>query len=275
MRVGTTIKEAWGVPPYTWMNFVNALRFEHVEFSSHVFLGDPEKLIEQIGTKTAAVHLPYYDESGWDFFSKHADESFEKLATQLNTYKRDLQVKWMVLHPPEDPDPDWDLFFKRVKHIGGEAIILLENINSQKFIEFIEIYRKIKEQLGDQLGFCFDVAHSYMINDQFLDIPEELIIDLQYIHLQDTSSRNTDDHIPLGAGVIPLDQVIDFLKRMQFHGIINFEIKPKAMIDVMRIIDSYLYILKRFQVRKYLQTKTRLVFIKPMLKRKLKRLETK
>jgi len=275
MRVGTTIQEAWGVPPQTWMNFVNILRFEHVEFSYHVFLGDPAKLIGQIGTKTTGIHLPYYDEIGWDFFSKHAEEPFEELATQINAYKRDLQVKWMVIHPPEDPDPDWYLFFNRVKQIGEEATILLENINSQDFIEFTEIYQKIKEQLGDQLGFCFDVAHSYMINDQFLDIPEELINDLQYIHFQDTSSRESDDHLPLGAGVIPLNQVIYFLKRIQFQGIINFEIKPKSTLDVMKIIDSYLYILKRFQVRKYLQTKTRLVFIKPILKRKLKSLETK
>jgi sugar phosphate isomerase/epimerase len=257
------------------MTLVNALRFDHVELSSNVFLGDPAKLIEHVRTITTAIHLPYYDEGGWDFFSKHADEPFERLSARINAYKRDLHVKWMVLHPPEDPDPDWGLFFKRVKHIGGGTTILLENINIQEFKEFTEVYRKIKTQLGDQLGFCFDIAHSYEINNQFLDIPEELITDLQYVHLQDTSSREVDDHLPLGAGVIPLDQVIDFLKGIQFQGVINFEIKPKSIIDVMKIIDSYLYILKRFKTRKYLTTKTRLVYIRPALKRRLKSLGTK
>lgn len=256
------------------MKLVNLLAMEHVEFTWTVFLGELEKLIDQIGKRTIGVHLPFYGEGDWDLSSKHTNEQFEQFIRRFEKYKKQLRVRWLVVHPPEDPKPDWDLFFERLKPFGRENIVLLENIPTHGFSVFTEIYRNAKKRLGDQLGFCFDVAHSFLANERFLNLPPSLCTDLQYLHLTNTSSRETDDHLPLGTGIIPLDHVFKFLKRIRFDGVITLEVKPKNMMDALRVLDSYLHILRHLQLPKYLQTKARLVFVKPLLKKKLNQLKT-
>ena len=272
MRVGTSVRGFMGVPPQTWLKLANTLAFDHVEFYSSVFLEDPAKLIDKIGKKTTAIHLPYFDDDGWDLSSKHATEQFNQLTKYIAEYKQQLRVEWMIVHPPEDPDPDWMRFYERLEQF--DTTILLENIKTQNFRVFAESYRRVKKRLGIQLGFCFDIVHSFLSNKDFLNVPKDLCSDIQYIHLNDTSSTEVDDHWPLGTGIIPLDHVFNFLKRIRFDGVINLEIKPRSTIDAISVVDSYLRILRKFNRRKYLQIKTRLMYLKPVLKRKLKRLGT-
>jgi len=216
--------------------------------------------------------LPYFDDSGWDLSSKNVNEKFNRLVRGVNKYKHELRIEWLIVHPPEDPNPDWSLYYERLDQF--EIPVLLENIKTHNFKEYRDIYKDLKNQLRDRLGFCFDFVHSFLANKEFLNIPENLYSDLHYIHLNDTNSIETDSHLPLGIGVLPLDQIFNFLKRIRFDGVINLEIKPRNIMDAMSIINSYLLILRKFHRRKYLQTKTRLIFIKPVLKRKLKALET-
>lgn len=272
IRIGTSLREFLRVPPHVWLELANILRFNHIEFYSSVFFGDLVNLIDLIGTKTTAVHLPYFDDSGWDLSSKIVNEKFNRLVRGINKYKHKLRIEWLIIHPPEDPNPDWSLYCKRLDQF--ELPVLLENIKTQNFDEFEEIYKDLKKQLRDKLGFCFDFVHSFLINIEFLNVPANLNSDLQYIHLNDTNTKETDSHWPLGTEVLPLDQIFNFLKRIRFKGVINLEIKPRNIMDAMSIIDSYLLILRKFHWQKYLQTKTRLIFMKPVLKRKLNTLET-
>lgn len=271
LRIGTSLREFLGVPPHVWLELANILRFNHIEFDSSVFFGDLVKLIDLIGVKTTAVHLPYFDDSCWDLSSKGVNTKFNRLVSGINKYQNQLRIEWLIVHPPEDPNPDWLLYYDRLSQF--EIPVLLENIKTQDFNEFREIYKDLKNLLKDRLGFCFDFVHSFLANQEFLNLPANLYSDLQYIHLNDTNSKESDSHFPLGNGILPLDQVFNFLKQIRFDGIINLEIKPRNIMDAMSIIDSYLLICRKFHLRKYLLTKTRLVFMRPVLKRKLKTLE--
>ncbi len=272
MRIGTSVRGYMEIPPHTWMKLVNLLKFDHVEFYSSVLFNNPEKLSDLIGIKTTAVHLPYFDDRDWDLSTIEVDNLFDPLVNILNIYKHKLQVRWLIVHPPEDPKPNWDLFIKRLKQVGGNTRICLENIKTMDIKQFAKLYRKAKFELKDQLGFCFDAVHSFLANEEFLKIPEDLLLDLQYIHLNDTESKEFDEHLPLGDGILPLNEFFDFLKQIEFDGIINLEVKPKNALNALSVVDSYLRVLRRFQFRKYLQTKIRLIFLKPILKRRLKQL---
>lgn len=271
IRIGTSLREFLGVPPHIWLELANILRFNHIEFFSSIFFGNLIKFVDLIGIKTTAVHLPYFDDSDWDLSSKGVNTKFNRLVSRINQYQNQLRIEWLIVHPPEDPNPSWSLYYERLNQF--EIPVLLENIKTQNFNEFKEIYKDLKNLLRDRLGFCFDLVHSFLANKEFLNLPENLYSDLQYVHLNDTNSKETDAHLPLGAGVVPLDQVFNFLKQIRFDGVINLEIKPRKIMDAMSILNSYLLILRKFHWQKYLQTKIRLTFIKPALRHKLKTLE--
>ena len=88
-----------------------------------------------------------------------------------------------------------------------------------------------------------------------------------YVHLQD-GTKTEDVHYPLGQGEMPFWDFLDYLKKINYKGVINQEIKPKGL-DLESIMDSCLLCVKPFSKIQFARLKSKYAVLRPLLRRKL------
>ena len=175
---------------------------------------------------------------------------------------------YTLAHPPESPNSEFNLLIERLQQV--DTPIVLENIPWQPDNEFMDFYFNAKDALGKQLaGHAIDGPHRFLTNNEnWLDVPEELTKEIVYVHLQDTS-KEKDDHLPLGQGEMPYQDFLRFLKRIGYKGVINQEIKPKGL-DIVSIMTSCLNVLKIVDKPRFLKLKAKYAIMKPIIKKKIR-----
>lgn len=268
MRIGITVEPFAGISAGNLIPFAKAIALDHVEINVKS-IPDIGKIIDNLGKLTTTFHMPIYFVEGYGPGTKipKYQSEVKKVISFINSNHQELNMLYTLAHPPESDEETFELLIESLQQI--ETPIILENIPWLEDKDFIEFYFKAKDVLGKQLaGHAIDGPHRFLTNqEKWLDVPQKLKDEIVYVHLQDTTTKD-DDHLPIGQGVLPYRKFIQFLKSINYKGIINQEIKPKGL-DIDAIMDSCLNIAKAISLRKYLRLKSRYVFVKPILQRKI------
>ena len=178
-----------------------------------------------------------------------------------------MNIIGVVVHPPIDAGGDLNRFYDRLDKLPSP---LLENMPYQTWEEFQPFFDTTQANVNIELGFCFDIPHSFISQgEKFLDVPEilkeKLFSSNGYIHISG-GTRDEDIHLPLlTEGEIPFERVKTFLQSNGFCGTVTMELKPKSVDDFNKIISSYEIMLNLggFKIEKWkLKLKKRLVLMK-------------
>lgn len=269
MKIGITLEPYQGISAGDLLGFAKAIALDHVEINVRI-LPDAKGFIENLGKKmTTTFHMPIHGVEDYDpgSTSKGNSAKMDKVISFINKNKDDLNMIYTLSHPPECEDSTFEKMMERLQEV--ETPIVLENIPWQKDEVFMDFYFKAKKVLGKHLaGHTVDAAHRFLTyQDKWLEIPEKLLKEIVYVHLQD-SSGTKDDHLPLGHGVMDYNAFLILLRDNGFTGVINMEIKPKGL-DLESIMDSCLYSVKPFHKMRYLRLKSRYAILRPILRNKI------
>jgi hypothetical protein len=269
MKIGFALEPIRGLTLDTIISLLKKTLLEHFEFNWRI-MPKIDLIVKTIGSSTSTFHLPIYDRDKFDFSSE--DPSFETQIDEtidfINTWSKDINLKYTLAHCPEDPQPNYKLMFERLARINNP--IVLENVVGQSDEHFMDFYFQAKDYLGKQLaGHALDISHRY-VNDwqNWLNIPKKLEKEITYIHISDCT-KEEDLHLPLGLGEMPYNQFFDYLKKIHYNGIITQELKPNGD-QAEEILKSSLLCIQPFSKIKSWRMKARHAIMRFLLKRKRK-----
>jgi sugar phosphate isomerase/epimerase len=240
--IGLTIQQIGTILPSTFVKFASSIGLEHIEFDKTVF-SDINNVIRSLKAKQTVIHSPYFEDYGLDLSTK--SNKAEIFVNNVIRYRKSLNIKGVVVHPPSDASGSLDLFYDRLEKL---PFPLLENMPYQTWDEYFEFFDDSKAHVSNKLGLCFDIPHSYITHGlDFLKLPSWCIDLLQssngYIHISG-GSRSEDTHYPLlTEGDMPLKPIKQFLSKINFSGTITMELAPRKLEDVSKIIQSYIIML--------------------------------
>lgn len=269
MKIGFALEPIRGLALDTIISLLKKTLLEHFEFNWRI-MPEIHQVLKNLGNSTTTLHLPIFNRDNYDFSSENeiAKTESKKIITFINKWKNKLNLQYTLAHCPEDPNPNYELMFERLSRI--QTPIVLENVVGQTDKHFIDFYFKAKKLLGKQLaGHALDISHRY-VNDwqNWLNIPKELEKEIVYIHISDCT-KEEDLHLPLGLGKMPYEQFFDYLRKIEFNGIIIQELKPDGD-QAEEIMQSSLKCIKPFSKINYWRMKFRHAIVRLILKRKRK-----
>ncbi|WP_455143713.1 TIM barrel protein [Candidatus Hodarchaeum mangrovi] len=238
-KIGLTIQKFGTTNPSSLVKFAAFIRLEHIEFDISVF-DDIEAVIPVLKSKQTAIHAPYYEDYKLDLSSKNPE--LDSLIENIINYQKELEIIGVIVHPPVDPKGDLDLYYQRLDHLP--VLPLLENMPHQPWNQFLLQFHTTQENISHSLGFCFDIPHSYITNeDQFLNLPDSLINLLKqnygYIHISG-GNKNKDTHFALlSEGEMPIPPIKTFLRKLPFKGTVTMELAPRNFNEIDKMLRSY------------------------------------
>ena len=207
------------------------------------FEADPEKVrrqLEAAGLGVRAVHDP-------DRARKldHPDEAIRRKATEtighyfslakavgaelLVVHSSDL--KWVV--PEEGVEArrgrsmdSLNILAEHADKVGMKMAV--ENLPGGGYSPPVLTHDllQIIEGLGDHVGICLDVGHSYLSLFNPLEELRDVSSRLLSLHIHDV--KNGKDHLIPGEGEMDLEAFVQELDRMEFGGVRTLEISPKG-----------------------------------------------
>lgn len=264
--VGFTVEPYQGLSPSMIVTAMRAAGVSFVEFNVRS-LADTMYLKRKIGDLTAAFHLPFVHEDGYDFSCADHRKEIQDLIYQLNSEKDALHIRHAVVHPPEGPDQSekaWRILMDHLRHL--EMPVYLENVFGGPTAQFQEHFHKARTALGRQLaGLCFDACHFYIDGKDPVEQWRHWHAETGCVHLSDCLA-NDDAHLPFGlGGTLPINPLLAAMKSTGFSGSITLEIKPPSTAQIDSYLQTYCHTLKVFNYKKYWRTRLRLRLIKPAL----------
>jgi sugar phosphate isomerase/epimerase len=151
-----------------------------------------------------------------------------------------FRFRYAVFHPPEKnmTGDTLDFLLHNLRQIPIPLVV--ENLRSWQKDRFGEFYKRLKDDLGQQLtGICLDIPHAVLSGMDWTDFYRTFRDDVKVIHLSDTDGRE-DSHMPFGmGGILQLDMILSQLSDFGFNGFFNFEIKPPTLGDLQPLFESY------------------------------------
>ncbi len=269
MKIGMTIEPIKGVSIKKILFLLQIIGLNHLEINTTI-IPMVSELIQGLRKTTTTFHLPIYSRFQYDIGSteKKFQNLIEKTIEFVNKFKKQLNLKYVLTHPPEDPNSTNDSLIGRLEKF--DAQILIENIMGQSDENFMEFYFEVKDRLGKKLaGHAIDAPHRYVNdNENWLNIPNELLKEIKYVHISDCTKKE-DLHLPLGCAKLPYNDFFSLLKEINFNGILLQEIIP-SINQATSVLDSILYSIKPFSKRKYAFMKMKYAILKPITQIKIK-----
>ncbi len=128
----------------------------------------------------------------------------------------------------------WNDFGRRFKKAGTR--LMLENVYETEPDQLLELFSRLDETC---IGWCFDPGHAYaMGRAQLRDWTGALGRYLGQVHLHDNSG-DTDSHLGLGKGLIPLGLVRDMILADRDRIVITLEPHTReALFDSLSYLDA-------------------------------------
>jgi len=273
VRVGLTIERYREIEPAVILGLVRLLGLEYVEITRSVF-DDLERVVSKMDRMQCGFHLPIVCENGWDFATPSARAEIDRLIGLINRHKNSLRLRHAICHPPE-PGEDGHLNPESVQYLFSnlrrlELPVYIENIPRLSVEDYEAFYRRAREELGDRIaGMCFDGPHYLISGVDPLSALAAFDGEIGCIHLSDCTDSE-DSHLPFGrGGAMPIERILEELKKRDFRGVINLEIRPEDFHDVFPTIESYLRVLRVFRPAKYVSARARVALLYPLLRRVL------
>lgn len=164
-----------------------------------------------------AMHGPFGDLCPGSFDHKIRQVSAYRIGQGLTIAKK-LNVEHIVLHhgyvPNTSPPANWitrsyDFWRDILTKVPDTTHIHLENYLDEKPDILLELVQK----LGDErIGICLDIGHAHAFSKQSaVDWVNALASNVTYVHLHDNCGSK-DEHLPLGQGNLPLQEVLAALE---------------------------------------------------------------
>jgi sugar phosphate isomerase/epimerase len=98
------------------------------------------------------------------------------------------------------------------------------------------------EELDPFGSLVLDTSHAAVAAHDLIEVRRLFGHRLRHVHLSDNPGRGWDSHLPLGEGVLPIDDFLDDLAASEFDGSVALEIDlrrhqgdPSAVLEVMRV----------------------------------------
>jgi sugar phosphate isomerase/epimerase len=100
-----------------------------------------------------------------------------------------------------------------------------------------EIHRTLFTRLaGRDIGFCLDVGHlTAFAHSTWQDFLTPLLPWLRHLHLHDNHGEH-DDHIAIGQGCFPFQELFAFLRQQQLHPLVTLE--PHSEEDLWQSLEA-------------------------------------
>ena len=268
--IGQTIQTYKGLECEHVIKFAKTLGIESGEINPQgVNLKNVNQIIDVLNGMKTTFHLPVAEIDGFDFSFTESKKEIEGVIKLLNNYGEKLNIILAVFHPVEIQG-DYETLVNNLKQL--KIPLVVENIFHMSDEDFIEYYKKLKEELGSQLkGWLFDVAHSYLLNgpDNYMDLLDKMPFDeLEEIHLSDCT-EGEDSHYSFGAGVLPVNEILKKIKRKGFRKIVVNEIS--AYPSIWSTVDSYRKAARYFKKSLFIKVAFRKLLMKPLIQSKLKK----
>lgn len=264
--VGYTVEPFQGLSPSLIVAAMRAIGVAFVELNHHS-LNDAPQLRKKMGNMQAAFHLPFFHDDGYDFSCRRNQPDICSLIEQINKQRVALRLRHVIVHPPEGEDQSDEAFSFLCEQLKKlELPVYLENVFSGKPELFMKYYERMQQALGRQTaGICYDACHFLISGQDPLTQWAQLHHRIGCVHLSDCQAHE-DSHLPFHhGGRLPIAAILAAMKHSRFSGTITLEIKPPSLEEVQNYLASYLLILKHLHFQKYLSTRIRLLFIKPIL----------
>jgi len=268
--IGVTLDNFDGFTPSTLLGGLKILGIEFVEISYSIF-NEVDVFSEKLDNIKTGFHLPIVHETGWDLSCTENKEEINDLIDKLNQNKEKLHIQHVICHPPEKDkrnktiETSEKFLFDNLKRL--DLPVYLENTPHFHPDKFRQFYLNAKKELGNKIaGMCYDAPHLFISGYDPVEQYNKMADNIGCIHLSDCE-QNKDVHLPFNSGVLPLNNILKTIKNSQFKGFVTLEILPHSLKDLDGYINSYLKTLYYLNLKKYLYTKVRLVFLGPLIKK--------
>lgn len=207
-----------------------------------------KKLLERKEITVRAIHMPM---DGADI--SHP-QTYERIKSVREVEKAVLMAHHLgtdlvVVHPgtmvenPDDKGKRLELSIESLKEIvdfcqNWKVKIALENTLPGRVGDRWEDIQLIKEAIPSKdLGICFDTGH-YLLNYPEIEqgalnlynIPINWQESILHIHIHDNDSKH-DLHLLPQEGRFPWSSFIPFLRKINYEGVLIFEIKEQSNLD--------------------------------------------
>ena len=95
-----------------------------------------------------------------------------------------------------------------------------------------EEFRRLRRELAPvtDLGLLLDLGHLHVMSEDAVAATRELPIPVCEVHVHDNKGK-TDDHMPLGWGNLPLEELVKAVRATGFDGIWTLEIRPTYRVQ--------------------------------------------
>ena len=88
------------------------------------------------------------------------------------------------------------------------------------------VFRRLARALeGARLGLLLDLGHLHVMSQNAAADIAALPLPVHEVHVSDNSGK-TDEHMPLGKGNLPIDEIAVELCKAGFEGIWTLEMRP-------------------------------------------------
>ncbi|MDQ1404148.1 MAG: hypothetical protein QOG03_2464 [Actinomycetota bacterium] len=140
-----------------------------------------------------------------------------------------VDAEIVVVHPPFRWQRDYaESFAELVAEINaaGGPIVTVENMYTiDAFGRNVEPYAKATDDDFDGYdAVTLDSSHAAAARRDVIDLYRKLGRRVRHLHLSDSTSTKGDEHLPIGMGTLPLDDLVAAIRHDGFDGVAVLEI---------------------------------------------------
>ena len=207
---------------------------------------------EEYGLNISAVHPTMSLAESFMIFSEYERRFYDALDkfARYSEVAAELGAKYIILHggKPNGLTEDSD-YCERFMALNRETrkngvIVLQENVVNYRSGD-IEFLRSMRQILGEDAQFCFDIKQSVRCGYNPLDLINEFIGSIRHFHISDHSLAG-DCLLPL-RGKFDFTSFFQILKCNNFDGACNIEVYKNAYKEKDEIFSSLLELEKIFK----------------------------
>lgn len=120
--------------------------------------------------------------------------------------------------------------------IEPEPGLLIENST-----QFLELFRELDPGV---FGLNFDIGHFYCVGEDVSSLVRSLGHCAPHYHLEDIASNRVHHHLALGAGALPIPEVLDTIAETGFTGFVTVELYTYEDEPIQAAGDAMAYLQK-------------------------------
>ncbi|HPE58214.1 MAG TPA: sugar phosphate isomerase/epimerase [Bacteroidales bacterium] len=185
------------------------------------------------------------------------DEYREMLKTKLSEHDITWYASGVAMY---DNEGDWNRFFEFASEMGLKLVTVEPALEDLDMVEALakkyeievaihnhpepsvyahpEVLVKALRGRSEWMGVCADIGHWKRVGADPLEAVKQFEGRLKVIHLKDLNEQMED--AAWGTGILPVQEVVEELKRQKFDGLISIEYEnfsSSQMDDIQKSLD--------------------------------------